>query len=344
MKTLSIVIPTYNVEKYLAKCLNSLVYDEDVLEDIELIVVNDGSKDSSLSIAKKYEKKYPKTIKVIDKENGGHGSTINAGLKVAQGKYFRVIDSDDWVNIDEFGNYVRELKKLDTDIVLTNYCKEFIYSGEKELFTYPNLEYNKKYDLNKFDYDLLGDLYFFMATTTFKTEKLRKSGVWLDEKTFYVDTEFIILPYLEMQSMIYLDYDIYRYFIGRPDQSVNIQNYVRNKLHHEKVTKRVLSFYKEIPDNEPKKVYIRKIILQLLNTHYIIFCKARLDNKKDVKLIREFDKYLKENNFDMYEALRNGQRYVKWNQRTNFIFCQSFHNFLSRFCDKLDRKNIWRRG
>ncbi len=343
MKTLTVVIPTYNVEKYLAKCLNSLLYDRDILGDLELIIVNDGSKDHSLEIAKKYEKEFPKTIKVIDKENGGHGSTINAGLKIATGKYFRIVDSDDWVNIDEFGDFVRDLKKLDTDIVVTKFSKEYIYSGEKETFGYKNLEYGKKYDLNKIDYSLLEDQYFFMSNTTFKTEKLRKSGVWLDEKTFYVDTEFVILPYLEMDTMIYLDYDIYRYFIGRPDQSVAIQSYVRNKLHHEKVTKRVLEFYKSIDEKNPKRVYIHKILLQLLNTHYIIFCKARLDSKKDLKYIREFDRYLKENHPDLYEDLRQSQRYIKWNQRTNFIFSQTCRNMLSRICDKMDQKNIWRR-
>lgn len=341
MKTLSIVIPTYNVEKYLAKCLNSLTYAKEVLDDIELIVVNDGSKDHSLEIAKRYEKEFPKTIKVIDKENGGHGSTINVGLKIAEGKYFRVIDSDDWVNIDEFKDYVKDLKKLDTDIVLTNYSQELIYSGEKELFTYLNLEYDKVYDLNKFDYNLLEEKYFFMATSTFKTDKLRKSGVWLDEKTFYVDSEFIILPYLEMNSMIYLNYDIYRYFIGRADQSVNVQNYVRHKADHEKVTRRVLEYYKSIPNEEPKKEYIHRIILQLLNTHYIIFCKAKLDNKKDLELIKVFDKDLKENHPEIYQELRNKHKYIKWNQNTHFVFSQSCHNIFSRFCDRLDRK---RRG
>lgn len=338
MKTLSIVIPTYNVEKYLAKCLNSLVYNRDVLEDIELIVVNDGSKDGSLEIAKQFEKEYPKTMKVIDKENGGHGSTINAGLKIATGKYFRVIDSDDWVNIDEFGEYVKNLKKLDSDIVLTNYSKEMIYSGETEKFTYPNLEYNKEYDLNTFDYNLLEELYFFMATSTFKTEKLRKSGVWLDENTFYVDSEFIILPYLEMNSMIYLDYDIYRYFIGRPDQSVNIESLVKRKVDHEKVVKRVLEFYKTIKEDEPKKEYIHKIILQLLNTHYIIYCKAKLMNKKDVKEIRLFDKYLKDNHLKLYQEFRNNHKYVRENQKTNFLFSQTLNNIFSRMCDRLNQK------
>ena len=260
MKILSIVIPTYNVEKYLRRCLDSLVYDESVLEDIELLVVNDGSKDNSLEIAKEYEKKYPKTIRVIDKENGGHGSTINEGLKVAKGEYFRVIDSDDWVNIDEFADYIRELKKCKADIVLTNFNKELLYSGEIQTFDYKNLQYNKEYDLNDFDYSILEDAYFYMATSTIKTEKLRKAKLHLDEKTFYVDMEYILLPFLEMDSMIYLDFNIYRYFIGRAEQSVNIQSFVKNRAHHEKVVRRLLDFYKSIPDKEHKKEYIRKIM------------------------------------------------------------------------------------
>lgn len=342
MKILSIVIPTYNVEKYLRRCLNSLVYDESILDDIELLIVNDGSKDNSLKIAKEYEKKYPKTIKVIDKENGGHGSTINAGLKVAQGEYFRVIDSDDWVNIDEFASYVESLKKCKADIVLTNFNKELLYSGEIQTFDYKNLEYNKQYDLNKFDYSLLEDAYFYMATSTIKTKKLRDAKLYLDEKTFYVDMEFILLPFLEMNSMIYLDYNIYRYFIGRPEQSVNIQSFVRNRAHHEKVVRRILEFYKGISEKEPKREYIRKIILQLLNTHYIIYCKARLDNKGDIKEIRSFDKFLHDNYLDLYEDLRKEQRYIKWNQRTNFRYAQSHKNLLSRLCERLDERKKWR--
>ena len=342
MKILSIVIPTYNVEKYLRRCLDSLVYDESVLEDIELLVVNDGSKDNSLEIAKEYEKKYPKTIKVIDKENGGHGSTINEGLKVAKGEYFRVIDSDDWVNIDEFADYIRELKKCKADIVLTNFNKELLYSGEIQTFDYKNLQYNKEYDLNDFDYSILEDAYFYMATSTIKTEKLRKAKLHLDEKTFYVDMEYILLPFLEMDSMIYLDFNIYRYFIGRAEQSVNIQSFVKNRAHHEKVVRRLLDFYKSIPDKEHKKEYIRKIILQLLNTHYIIYCKAKLNDKKDLEEIRAFDKFLKENFKELYDELSRQQRYINWNRKTNFIYAQFHNNLLSRICEKIDNRNNWR--
>ena len=177
-----------------------------------------------------------------------------------------------------------------------------------------------------------------MATSTFKTEKLRKSGLILDEKTFYVDMEFILLPFLEMEDMIYLNYDIYRYFIGRPDQSINIQSYVRNRSHHEKVLKRLLEFYLNIPKSNKRKNYIFEIISQMLNSHYIIYCKAKLNSKKDINEIRIFDKYLKSNYPEFYNDIRLKHRFIKWNQKTNFIFSQCNNNLLSKLADKIENR------
>lgn len=337
-KILSIVIPTYNVEKYLERCLNSLLFDEKILKDIELIIVNDGSKDGSLAIAKKYEKQFPDTIIVIDKLNGGHGSTINAGLKVASGKYFRVIDSDDWVNIDDFANYVLNLKKCDEDVILTDFSREYIYTGESVKFKYQGIDYDKHYDLNKFDFKKLGLDYFFMATSTFKLEKLKKANFLLDEKTFYVDMEFILLPIMEINSMRYLNFDIYRYFIGRPEQSINMQSFVRNRKHHEKVLKRLLVFYKAISPKSNKKKYVFNVIVQMMNSHYVIYCKAQLNSSKDKNEIIEFDKYLKENHAEIYNYIRKQHSYIRINQKTNFKFCQFYHNILSKLADRRDRR------
>jgi len=117
MKVLTVLVPTYNVEKYLRRCLDSLLLPE-VLEEIEVLVVNDGSKDGSADIARAYEKKYPQTVVFVDKENGGHGSTINVGIEKAQGTYFKVLDSDDWVNIGDFIEFVKRLKEETADAVI----------------------------------------------------------------------------------------------------------------------------------------------------------------------------------------------------------------------------------
>ena len=110
MKTLSVVVPVYNTENYIKRCLDFMLVDE-IIDDLEVILVNDGSKDNSIKIMRDYESRFPESVVVVDKENGGHGSTINAGLKIASGKYFRVIDSDDWVNRCRFCETYNEIKR-----------------------------------------------------------------------------------------------------------------------------------------------------------------------------------------------------------------------------------------
>ena len=125
---LTILVPVYNTEKYIKRCLDSILLKE-TNTDVEVLAVSDGSKDGAVDIIKEYQKQYPDTLRLIEKENGGHGSTINVGIKNATGKYFKVLDSDDWVNSIDFIQFVKKLKKEDADLVVTNYSKEHVYSG-----------------------------------------------------------------------------------------------------------------------------------------------------------------------------------------------------------------------
>ena len=132
MKVLSIVVPIYNVEKYLKRCLDSICVSE-VLSDIEVILVNDGSKDNSIKIMKEYEKKYPNTIILIDKENGGHGSAVNAGIEHASGLYFKVVDSDDWVSQSAYMQILNRLKELlESGSFIDMFISNFVYEKEGE--------------------------------------------------------------------------------------------------------------------------------------------------------------------------------------------------------------------
>lgn len=335
-KILSIVVPTYNVEKYLDRCLISLLNDKSILNDIEIIVVNDGSKDNSLQIARKYEKEYPKTIVVVDKENGGHGSTINVGMEKATGKYFRVLDSDDWFNIDEFPKYINDLKKTDADLVLTNFRKEVVYDSSIDPFTYKGLlEPNKVYEFDKIDFDKFGEICFALATMSIKTEILRKANFKLDEKRFYVDMEYILFPIPYIDTVLYLDYDIYRYYIGRPDQSVSVPTMIKNREHHDFVARRLVKFYADTKTTDNKKKYIRKVLKVLLNTQYYIYCDNKVPEhaKKD---IRSFDKYLKETSKELYEETNYG--FIKANRKTNFTFAQMPKNAFSKIAVNLYKK------
>ena len=282
MKVLTVLVPTYNVEKYLRRCLDSLLLPE-VLEEIEVLVVNDGSKDGSADIARAYEKKYPQTVVFVDKENGGHGSTINVGIEKAQGTYFKVLDSDDWVNIGDFIEFVKRLKEETADAVICDYRKEHVYNGKSEYFEYKDLEDGKKYNLNEIDLNILHGEYFMMATTTYRTEVLRASGLKMLEKTFYVDMQYNIVPITKVDTFAYYHLDIYRYFIGRKDQSMNMDNFVRNQEHH----KRMIKYDK--------------------------------DHKRAYNEIREFDAYLKKTNQRLYDRL-NCMAYVRYNRETQFKF------------------------
>jgi len=321
MKVLTITIPVYNTEKYVKRCLDSMLIEE-ILDDIEVIAVNDGSKDKSLEILNEFKNKFPNTVKVIDKENGGHGSTINAGIKEATGKYFKVIDSDDWVDSKNFVKMVKILKEENVDLIITNYSKEFIYNGFSEKIKWNKLKENKEYIFDKIDLDILNKEYFVMANSTYKTRILREAKLEMLEKTFYVDMQYNIVPIPNINTFKYFNLDIYRYFIGRPDQSMNLNNFVKNRADHEKVLKFLINYYveKETKLSKNKKEYINLILYYMLNTHYYIYCEYSKKGSKILKNeITAFDYWLKEKDYKLYKKMnRIGQ--IRYNRKTKFIF------------------------
>lgn len=332
MKILTVVVPIYNTELYINRCLRSLTYDENILKDIEIIAVNDGSKDTSIDIAKQYQKEYPESIVIIDKENGGHGSTINAGLKVAKGKYFRVVDSDDWVNIIDFPKYIEKIKNIDVDAIITDYTRELIYNCTTEKFEYSKqIERNKAYTFDNFDQKLLGDDYFFMATTAFRTDALRAAGLVLDEKMFYVDMEYVILPIQKICSFIFLDFDIYRYFIGRNDQSINAASMFRNRTQHEKVLRRLIEFYNTTKFSASQKKYIKKILVLMINTNYFIYSSGSVEKRSHVKEVRTFDTYLKSASPELYSAVAIKFPYIKHYRKTSFLFTKTANSIFKKY-------------
>ena len=205
MKLISFVIPCYNSENYMEHAIQSILVAK---EDIELIIVNDGSKDNTLKIARKYEKKYPKVVKVIDKENGGHGSGVNAGLASATGKYFKVVDSDDWVDEESLKKVIKTLKKIDVDMLIVNYVyekegnpKEMGYGNiipENKIFSWDEV---KRFKVSQ---------YLLMHSVIYKTSILKEINLKLPEHTFYVDNIFVYYPLPSIKKMYYLNVPFYR--------------------------------------------------------------------------------------------------------------------------------------
>ena len=223
MKYITFTIPSYNSQDYMKHVIDNLVA---VGDDIEVIIVNDGSKDDTGKIADEYEKKYPTIVKAIQKENGGHGSGVMAGLRNASGLFYKVVDSDDWVETQDVITMVDLIKKhlaegTDIDLYITNYVYEHASDNSQYSMNYRKyLPIDTVFTWN--DIKRIGlETVFLMHSLMYKTEKLRESGMNLPNHTFYVDDIYAYVPLPFMKNLYYHDLDFYHYFIGRADQSIN---------------------------------------------------------------------------------------------------------------------------
>ncbi|MCB2413540.1 glycosyltransferase family 2 protein [Demequina sp. TTPB684] len=224
MVTLSVIVPSYNAAGWMERCVDSLLAVG--APDIEILIVDDGSTDATGAIADCYEAAHPGVVKAVHKPNGGHGSTINTGLAQARGAYFKVVDSDDWVDVDAFAALLTTLRDFSAsaapvDLVVSNFVYEKVGSRRQRAVRYRNVLPKGRV----FGWDEVGRFrtsqYLMMHSLVYRTEVLRESGLQLPEHTFYVDNLYVYEPLLSVRTLYYLDVDLYRYFIGRPDQSVN---------------------------------------------------------------------------------------------------------------------------
>ena len=236
-KLLTISIAAYNVEEYLEQTLDSL-NDKRYLDEIEVLIIDDGSKDNTKRIALKYQELEPDTFRYIYKENGGHGSTINKGIEHAQGKYFRVIDGDDWVAPDDFAKYVKKLKEASADMVLT---QNIIVCGDrvtKDCYI-GNLDEDKLYSWNN-----QPDLQMItMHMITIRTELLRNNHVRITEKCFYVDIEFVIWAIYLSETIEVWNLYVYMYRAGNVNQSMSKQNLRKNIIMQEAIACKLTETY-----------------------------------------------------------------------------------------------------
>lgn len=320
MKLLTIVIPTYNMEKYLANCIESFVSEHELFSEIEVLIVNDGSKDNSIHIAKEYEEKYPESIKVIDKENGGHGSTINVGIKEAQGKYFRVVDSDDWVDTKNFYSYLEKLKNIDADMVFTSYSSVDEQTKQKKRFMYNSAGIQKGEVCNIDEFIKTRNI--IMHTITYRTAILRESHTTLDEHCFYVDTEYVMFPLKYVQTCVLLSENVYMYRTNMSTQSCSDDGYFRHCEDHQKVTLHLLQYMKQELDKETsvaKKKYIYKIVLSLVKKQYRIFLMKDWMSSENRTEVIQYDKAVRKLSRKFYKALEQ-EEYIEELHAKKFRF------------------------
>lgn len=261
MKILSVVIPAYNSEDYLERAVDSLLSE---IADVEIVIVNDGSTDRTGEIAEAYSRKYPKGVQVIHQTNGGHGYAVTTGLKVASGHYFKVLDSDDWVDESAYHQVIQQLKVLtgnqQVDMLMTNYVYEKVGALHKKRVTYSRaVPVNKMFTWNETNFRQ--GKYILMHSIIFNTALLKQINLCLPKHTFYVDNLFVFEPMQYVQSMYYLNVDFYRYFIGRKDQSVNEAKMIEQIDQQFLVNKKMIELYAE---NQSKDELCQKYLFQFV--------------------------------------------------------------------------------
>ena len=300
MKYISFVVPCYNSEEYMEKCIKSLLIGKD---DVEIIIIDDGSKDNTGKIADKYQKKYPNIVKAIHQENGGHGEGINVGLKHATGKYFKVVDSDDWLDETAYKKLLKEIKHIDTDLVVCNYVYTYTDGRSDQVISFANVYDEGKIltwdDIHKFKVTQYPSLHSMM----YKKSVLDKSNIELPKHVFYEDNLFIYLPLVNTKTIYYLDLDLYRYYIGRADQSVQESQMIKRSSHQVLVSERVCTAYDltEVENKKLRKLMTRECIF--LMTIGVVFSRLAF-NKEGEKQYKELWKSVKEKNPKLYKRMR----------------------------------------
>lgn len=301
MKILTIAIPCYNSEAYMRTCIESLLVDKD---SIEIIVVNDGStKDHTAQIADDYAMRYPDTIKAIHKENGGHGSAVNAGFENASGKYFKVVDSDDKLDPHALIKVVEFLKTHDVDMLLTNFVYDKQGSRNKKIMDYRGtLPKNKIITWNtikRFNVDQ----YIMMHAIIYKIDVLRECNLKLPLHTFYVDNIYAYVPLPYVKTMYYMDLTLYYYFIGRDDQSVNEKIMISRIDQQIKVNQIIFNEF-DLTKFQHKKLrsymYHQLAIISAVSSILLI----RDGSAENIKKYKDLWAYFKQTNYAMYKHLK----------------------------------------
>ncbi len=268
---LTIVVPAYNAAAYLDKCVRSMVASN-ALPQLDIIIVNDGSTDETSTIAERYNDRYPDSVRVITKENGGHGSTINEALRWARGKYFKVVDSDDWVSPSGLAALLGLLGSVDADVVLSPYLRHFSDSGIEELVALPGGSQSTTVLTKSFaECGFRRPLH--MHELCYKTAILRDIDLTLDEHAFYVDQEYVLYPIPRLQTVAAQQTPVTVYRLGTQEQSVNRRNVVKNCEQHRRVVfSCVEHFLRVLSDLAPaQRQYMEMHLGRLISTQFHIY-------------------------------------------------------------------------
>ena len=267
--------------------------------------MDDGSTDGTAEIAREYCNRFPEIVRLEQKENGGHGSAVNRGLEVATGTYFKVVDSDDWLDTLDYMSVLSLLRSIGSvDLLITNYVYEYSYNGKHKIMRYSNVFPQGKViswdSMHRFRFDQL----MLMHSMFYRTDLLRQCGIKLPEHTFYVDNLVAYQPLPYVKSLVYLDCSPYHYLIGRPGQSVNTQIMIKRIDQQIKVTRMMIETYDLFKDIECEKLrrymlFYLSMMVAITVTHIYIAEDKGLSRKAD-----ELWNFIRQRDEKLYVELR----------------------------------------
>lgn len=285
---MTVTVPVYNTADCLRRCLDSVLLEE-ALGDLELIAVNDGSTDRSAEILREYRDRYPDTLIVIDQANGGHGSAVNAGLAAANGRYFRVLDSDDWFDSPAFLRFLAFLAGRRESLIVSPYTQEYMDSGAELLYDYAFLRPGLTYAFDDIPWRR-GMHYVCLPSATWRTDLLRRCGLRLFEHCRYVDMQYLFFPLPYVDTLCLFPTPVYRYSIGRSEQSVNPAVFAASAPMHRRVFCSLLDDYAErrLPVGN-RRDGMALILSYMFETHAHLLCFDCADRRAAREELRELD-------------------------------------------------------
>lgn len=307
MKLLSIIVPCYNSQDYMKHCISTLLTGGD---DVEILVIDDGSSDNTLAIAQRYVMQYPEIVRAIHQENKGHGGALNTGIQYATGQYLKVVDSDDWVNVDAYLQVLQELRRVvkeqqPLDMLVTNFVYEKQGAKRKKVVNYHRFMDDKYMFLWSGMKPLPITNYLMMHSIIYRTEVVRMSGLELPENTFYVDNLYAFVPLPYVETIRYMDVNLYRYFIGRCGQSVQESVMCRRFEQQYYVNVQMIDYMEkvlgQIKESALRKTMITSLKLVMAITSIVALLSGTEERRKDKRAIWQ---YLKDADKKLYRRVR----------------------------------------
>ena len=306
MKLLTVAIPCYNSQEYMKHAIESVLVGG---EDIEILIVNDGSKDDTAKIADEFEVAYPGIVRAIHQENGGHGEAVNAGLRNAKGLYYKVLDSDDWLDQDSLLRVMNKLRQMVkegkmVDMFLANYVYEKPSEHKHKVIRYegvfPESQIFGWSDIKRFKISQN----ILMHSVIYRTQMLHDCGLELPKHTFYVDNIFVYVPLPNVKAMYYMDVNLYRYYIGREDQSVNEDVMISRIDQQIKVNKIMIDAYDLTKiRNKKLKDYMVKYLAMMMTVSSIFLIKE--GSEESLTKRAELWSYLKDASKGMFRLVNH---------------------------------------